>query len=87
MSSPSTLTVRPSPASGVYRKAEFRWFTSDGQEHATRAEAHRHERTLVLRRILAPFVQADGTIQLANAERALLDSPVISISYPIGAPK
>lgn len=72
---------------GMYRKSEARWFTSDGREHTTRLAAQRHERALVVHAAFRPFVQADGTIPLENAVQAILNCPSIAITYPIGAPK
>jgi hypothetical protein len=73
--------------SGVYRKSEHRWFTSDGREHTSREQAQRHERALVLLAALRPFVQLDGAIPLQHAVDAILASKSIVITYPVGAPR
>ena len=70
---------------GMHRKSDSRWFTSDGAEHATREAAQRHERQLVLLRILRPHVQVDGSIRLADAIHAILDSKEVLVHYPAGA--
>jgi len=72
---------------GVYRKSEHRWFTSDGHEHDSRAAAQRHERSLVLNKALRPFISQDGTIPIEQAVHAILDCPAIIITYPAGPPR
>lgn len=73
--------------SGVYRKSEQRWFTSDGREHTSREAAQRHERALVLLQALRPFVQLDGAIPLQLAVDAILTCKSVIINYPVGAPR
>jgi len=73
--------------SGVHRKSEHRWFTSDGKEHTTRDAAQRHERAMVLLKALRPFVQLDGAIPLQHAVDAILACPAVAIIYPVGAPR
>ena len=73
--------------SGVYRKSDHRWFTSDGKEHPARELAQRHERALVLLAALRPFVTLEGTIPLQHAVDAILACPKVTIMHPVGAPR
>lgn len=70
---------------GVHRRSQHCWYTSDDKPHASRAEAQRHERQLVLLAILTPLTRLDGTIPLTLILPALLDCQAISITYPAGA--
>lgn len=72
---------------GLHRKSENRWFTSDGREWTSRADAQRHERALVLLKALRPVVQLDGAIPMQLAIDAILACPAIIINYPVGAPR